>query len=263
LKTVYEASNAIEAHMILDLLQQEGLSAQIQGEHLLGAIGELPGAGLVRVIVDDAEFKQARAAVERWDAAQPNEPILKPIAHKSNALRGFLLGLLIGIACSYAYFRSPIHVDGIDHNGDGILDERWTYAPSDKLLKSEIDRNLDGKIDYIVRHGRNGVAETAEADDNFDGVFESRSGLHASNMELSETDTDGDGYRDLRWHYINGVLSTAEYMNPSTFHPLRVEYYALGKLNKAEVDSDKDGKLDTRYTYNPLGEISAAEKMPK
>jgi len=263
MKKVYEASNAIEAHMILDLLKQEEITAQIQGEHLLGAIGELPGAGLVRVVVDDAEFAQARAVIEHWDAAQPNEPALKPTAHKSNALRGFLFGLFVGIACSYAYFRSPIHIDGIDHNGDGILDERWTYAPSDKLLKSEIDRNLDGKIDYIVRHGRNGVAETAEADDNFDGVFESRNSFRTSNVELSETDTDGDGYRDLRWHYLNGVLSTAEFMNPSTFFPLRVEHYVLGKLATAEVDSDKDGKLDTRYTYNPLGEISATEKMPK
>lgn len=263
MKTVYEASNAIEAHMILDLLKQEGLSAHIQGEHLLGAVGELPGAGLVRVVVDDSEFAQARAAVERWDAAQPNEPTLKPAANKSITLRGFIFGLLVGVACSYAYFRSPIHVDGIDHNGDGILNERWTYAPSDKLLKSEIDRNLDGKIDYIVRHGQNGVAETAEADDNFDGVFESRNGFRDSNVELSETDTDGDGYRDLRWHYQNGVLSTTEYMNPSTFRPLRVEYFALGKLTMAEVDSDKDGTLETRYTYNPLGEISVTEKISK
>lgn len=263
MKTVYEAPNAIEAHMILDLLQQEGVSAQIQGEHLLGAVGELPGAGLVRIVVDDSEFAQARTVVERWDAAQPNEPTLKPTVNKSNTLRGFIFGLLVGVACSYAYFRSPIHVDGIDHNGDGILDERWTYAPSDKLLKSEIDRNLDGKIDYIVRHGRNGVAEAAEADDNFDGVFESRSSLRDSNAELFETDTDGDGYRDLRWHYINGVLSTAEFMSPSTFLPLRVEHFTLGKLTMAEVDSDKDGTLDTRYTYNPLGEVSATEKMSK
>lgn len=263
MKTIYEAPNAIEAHMILDLLKQEGITTQIHGEHLLGAIGELPGAGLVRVVVDDAEFTQARAVVERWDATQPDEPTLKSKPHKSNALRGFLLGLILGIACSYAYFQSPITVDGIDHNGDGIFDERWTYASSGKAIKTEVDRNLDGKIDYIIHNDRKGLPETAEADDNFDGVFESRNSFRDSNVELSETDTDGDGYRDLRWRHTNGVLSTAEYVNPSTFRPLRVEYYALGKLNKAEVDSDKDGTLDTRHTYTTLGEISATEKISK
>jgi tRNA nucleotidyltransferase/poly(A) polymerase len=45
MKTIYQAVNAIEAHMLRDLLAQEGLSPVIQGEHLQGAVGELPAAG--------------------------------------------------------------------------------------------------------------------------------------------------------------------------------------------------------------------------
>ena len=267
MKTVYEASNAIEAHMLLDLLKQEGVSAQIHGEHLQGAIGELPASGLVRLVVDDADFAQARATIERWDIAQPIEPTQKPHlvppARRSTVLRGFLLGLAIGIVGSYVYFQSPVKVDGIDFNGDEILDEKWTFAPSGRILKSESDRNLDGKVDYIIHHDSDGLIETAEADDNFDGIFETRNRFRSGNLELSEADTDDDRYHDLRWHYTSGILTSAEYMNSSTFLPLRVEFYRLGKLTTAQVDSDKDGQLDTRYTYNSLGEVSAVEKMQK
>ena len=34
MKTVYEAASATEAHMLVDLLQQEGLEAQVRGEAL-------------------------------------------------------------------------------------------------------------------------------------------------------------------------------------------------------------------------------------
>ena len=263
MKTLYEASSVLEAHMLLELLKQEGLSAQIQGEHLVGAIGELPTAGLVRLLIDETEFAQARALVERWDAAQPKEPIAERAPKKPRTLRIFLLGLAIGVGASYLYFRTPVSINGVDHNGDGVLDEKWTYASSGARLKFEADRNLDGKIDHIAHSDRGGLIEIADADDNFDGVFETRMRFRDGNVEISETDTDGDGYRDFRSRYTNGVLFSAEFMDPLTFRPLRIEYFKLDKLTKAEVDTDKDGKFDTRYIYNALGEVSATEKIPQ
>jgi CheY-like chemotaxis protein len=53
MKTLYEPSNAIEAHMLQDLLQQEGISTRIQGAYLQGAVGELPASGLVHLVVED------------------------------------------------------------------------------------------------------------------------------------------------------------------------------------------------------------------
>ena len=262
MKTLYEASSVLEAHMLLELLKQEGLSAQIQGEHLVGAIGELPTAGLVRLVIDEAEFAQARALVERWDAAQPKEPVAKPAKQKPRTFRVFLLGLAIGVGGSYVYFQSPASISGIDRSGDGVLDEKWTYATSGTPLKFEADRNLDGKIDYIAHYDQGGLIEIADADNSFDGVFETRMRFRANAVEIVETDTDGDGYRDLRSRYTNEVLFSTEFMNPSTFLPLRIEYFKLDKLAKAEVDTDKDGKLDTRYSYSALGEVNATEKMP-
>lgn len=263
MKTLYEASNAIEAHMLLDLLKQEGLSAHVRGEHLQGALGEIPAAGLVRLEIDESDYVQARALVERWDAAQPAEPAPRPLARRPKALYGFLLGLVLGIAGCYAFYRSPSTVTGFDHNGDGVLDEKWTYAPSGAVLKYEVDRNLDGKVDFVGHFDQRSVMESAESDDNFDGVFETRIRYRDNNAKFSEVDTDGDGYPDLRYNYSNGVLSFTEFMSPLTGHPLRVEYFKLGKLTTAEVDTDKDGTLDTRYFYNTLSEISASEKILK
>lgn len=39
---IYSAANVIEAHLVKGLLTGEGIAAYIIGEHLTGALGELP-----------------------------------------------------------------------------------------------------------------------------------------------------------------------------------------------------------------------------
>jgi hypothetical protein len=264
MKTLYQASNAIEAHMLCDLLKREGIVAHIQGEHLQGAMGELPAAGLVRLVVAEPDYARARELVDRWDAEQPPQVReQQPRTGKSTSVIVFLLGLAMGVGGTSAYFRSPVRPDGIDHNRDGLLDEKWTYSASGRLVESEVDRNLDGRVDYVSRTDRQGLTETVESDDDFNGVFETRMGFRLGNVETVEADTDGDGYRDLRSAYTNGILASTEYINPSTGLPLRVEHFRLGKLLHAEVDTDKDGSLDKRLVFTPLGEVSAVEALPR
>jgi hypothetical protein len=92
-------------------------------------------------------------------------------------------------------------------------------------------------------------------------VFETRMRFRDGNVELYEVDTDGDGIADRRSHYASGVIATTDIINPTTGLPLRVEYYRLGVLIKADVDTDKDGVLDTRFFYTPLGEVASSEKI--
>ncbi len=263
MKTLYQASNAVEAHMILDLLKQEGLSAQIHGEYLQGAIGELPAAGLVRLVIDESDFAQAHDLIERWEATQVKETSPQTPQSTSKLLYGLLLGLILGIGCAYLFFYSPISTDGIDYNGDGILDEKWTFSPKGRPTKTETDRNLDGRVDYVVHFDRHGLMASIEADDDFDGVFETRGRFQLGNMEITEVDTDGDGYPDLRSFYAQGVSTSTQFINPATGLPLRVESYKLGITTMAEVDTNKDGKLDTRYIYSPLGEVISSEKISR
>ena len=262
MRTLYQAGSAIEAHMLRDLLRQEGLSAEIHGEHLQGAIGELPAAGLVRLVVEEADYAAARAVIDRWELVQPAEIATTPAPRaRSSGWPWLAVGALIGLGATWVFFRVPVSSDGIDHNRDGVLDEKWTHAASGTLLTTEVDRNLDGKVDYITQHDRYGVIESAEADDNFDGIFETHMRFRGGNVELYEVDTDGDRIPDRRSHYASGVLTTTEIINPATGRPLRVETYRLGVLIKAEVDTDRDGVLDTRFEYTPLGEVASSTRL--
>lgn len=69
MKTLYEAASLVEAHLLKDLLAQEGVPAVIHGEFLQGGMGELPAAGLVRLVVDDHHYGAGRAVIERWEAS--------------------------------------------------------------------------------------------------------------------------------------------------------------------------------------------------
>jgi hypothetical protein len=70
LKTAYQANSAIDAHLVLHLLEHSGVQAKIFGEYLQGGIGEIQTMGLVRVMVDDASYDQARQIVEHWEAQE-------------------------------------------------------------------------------------------------------------------------------------------------------------------------------------------------
>lgn len=261
MKTLYQASNGVEAHMILNLLEQEGIAGRVDGEYLQGGIGELPAAGLVRVMVAEEDYAAARAIVDKWDAAQPAEKPAQPLVKTGGRLGVFVAGLALGVLCTYAFYRAPVTMEGTDHNRDGVLDDKWTYAPGGRAVKNEVDRNLDGNVDYVLVMSRSGTVDYADYDDNFDGTFESKTTYRLGNPYLVETDTDGDGYRDFKTNFVNGVIVSNEYIYPATGMPQRVEYFRLGKMSHAEVDVDKDGKMDRRTNYNGLGEAVSVEEI--
>lgn len=69
MKTAYDASSILEAHMALHQLQQAGIDAEIIGGFLQGAVGELPAVGNVRVVVPDDAEDEAREVIADWEAA--------------------------------------------------------------------------------------------------------------------------------------------------------------------------------------------------
>lgn len=108
MKTLYQASNLVEAHMIVDLLRQEGLSGRVDGEYLQGGIGELPAAGLIRVVVEEPDYTAAKAIVERWDAAQPLHEPAPPPQKTVGRFTIFVVGMIAGLALSYVYYQAPL-----------------------------------------------------------------------------------------------------------------------------------------------------------
>ena len=263
MKTLYEAANALEAQMLLDLLKHQGLNAEIHGAQLQGAAGGLPAAGFVRLVIDEENYLAAREIVERWDKAQPSDPIVTVQKPVPKPLKMFLMGAAVGVAITYAFCRAPVTVSGTDHNSDGVLDEKWTYSASGTLGKYEADRNFDKKIDLVVEYGRRGVALSSKSDDNFDGIFETNTRFEFNWPVRSEIDTNDDGFPDFIVNFENGVMTSTEFLNPTTGLPLRVEYFKLGVLTHADVDTDKNGKLDKRLFYTPLGEIRSNEAITR
>jgi SOS-response transcriptional repressor LexA len=101
MKSVYEASTGLDAHMILNLLEQRGISGRIEGEYLQGGIGELSAMGFVRVLVTDEDYAEAVQIIGEWEAIQPPEEIYKPETSTSIALRTFISGVFVGALLMY------------------------------------------------------------------------------------------------------------------------------------------------------------------
>ena len=69
MKIVYQAENIIDANLVKNALEHEGIAAFVSGQYLTGAAGELPPLALVNVMVAEIDWPQARPIVERIDAA--------------------------------------------------------------------------------------------------------------------------------------------------------------------------------------------------
>lgn len=68
--TVLHALDAIEANLIKGLLESEGVQSSVLGEYLQGGVGELPPQGLIRVVVEEQDYEQAKAIIENWNTAK-------------------------------------------------------------------------------------------------------------------------------------------------------------------------------------------------
>jgi hypothetical protein len=71
MQRIYEPENLLEAEMLMGMLASEGVTARLTGEHLLGAIGELPVAGLLGLLVMEDQAQRASELITAYNAAQP------------------------------------------------------------------------------------------------------------------------------------------------------------------------------------------------
>ena len=75
MKSIYQAAHGVDAHMIRALLEQAGIPAQVRGEYLQGALGELPVSGMVAVWAPEADAARARELVLDWERSVPEEDV--------------------------------------------------------------------------------------------------------------------------------------------------------------------------------------------
>jgi len=254
MKSVYETSNSLEAHMILNLLSQEGIVGRIDGEYLLGGMGELQAMGFIRVLVPDNFYDEALKIIAQWESTQP--PVTEEeTTRQSSSPFKFIIGIIFGIVGMYIYYSTPITTAGIDHNADGILDEKWFYK-NNRITKTESDRNFNGKVDLVHFYDRRGIISKTESDDNFDGIFETTYKYENGHVVLQESDLNNDGKIDYISTFEYGILKESIIFGKNINSPQKHQIFELHKLISAEFDADGDGIFEKSYEYDYFEEQS-------
>src|SRR5688500_3244578 len=118
MRRIYEAANNVEAHMILHMLEDAGLQAHIQGEHLQSGAGELPLGGLVAVAVADEDAPAALKIIREWEARNVVPPNAEQSRIDNRAFYGPLFALIIGAAAGggivWSLHHGPDTTEGMD-----------------------------------------------------------------------------------------------------------------------------------------------------
>lgn len=159
----------------------------------------------------------------------------------------------------WAGLRGPSTQDAFDYNGDGVPDDRFFYS-GDVLERIESDRNHDGKVDQVTKYGVDGNAASSESDNDFDGRMETKTRHLHGQWQSQESDDDGDGAAEYQADAVSGVVYGEQWLDAQGRVFKRVQYKDNVPVS-GEIDTDKDGMLDTRRFYDRTGEITRSEKM--
>ena len=251
MKVVYTAESVAEGRMIADLLEREGVKANIEGEYLAGGAGGLPAQGMVRVVVDERDYDGAERIIGAWREAPDNNVEALPRTKRSGLVI-FLLGLITGGALTWWALRSPYAENPVDLDGNGIADETWLYV-GDYPRRVEYDRNQDGRVDAYYVYDRRGLIKEYHHDSGFDGSFDLSSRFQNGWPVRTEFDVDGDGRFDSTEYSKFGEMEHFDVLDPRTGEP-RTRTYSCGtKIVAADIDEDGDGTFDRSIVYDYYG----------
>lgn len=251
--TVYRASNSLEAQMVRDLLLRAGVQAELEGFYLQGGVGELQANDIVRVVVPDEHAADARQIITEWEATEPETPTREPSPRSGVGIGAFIVGLAFGMAGMYWFYNTPVTSDGIDYNGDGILDEKWFYQ-GNRISRAEADRDRDGETDIITHFDRHGLVDYARLDQDRDGIFETEDRYRNGDINERVTDLNGDGEPDYRASFVFGVLEREAISWSGEQAPATVNHFGPFLQKSAEYDTDGDGIFEKVVEFNRFGQ---------
>lgn len=257
MKCVYSASLLLNARLVVDQLEHQGIHAEIFGGYLQGGAGELPASGLIRVMVAEEDEHRAARIVAEWERTtteQDNEQL--NASRRARALAGFSLGLVTGIAGTWLFFAlpdKPRETLYFDFNGDH-REDGWVELVNGERVESRRDRDFDGRVDAWWQY-RDAQVVRARRDDDFDGHAELVLEYKNNQPETGRVDTDDNGVAEMRLHYRHGLLAESEILDPDTGRLIRRLHYQHGRLPESEErDTTGNGVADTRIRYNRAGE---------
>jgi hypothetical protein len=65
MRVVYHAENIVDAHLVKDALEQAGIPAFVNGEYLIGGVGQLPARDFLGVSVPEICIQAAEPVVRQ------------------------------------------------------------------------------------------------------------------------------------------------------------------------------------------------------
>ena len=71
MQRIHEPTDLMEAQMLISMLRGEGIEVYLQGENLVGGMGELPALGLLGLMVADEHAQLARELIGSYQQATP------------------------------------------------------------------------------------------------------------------------------------------------------------------------------------------------
>jgi len=128
-----------------------------------------------------------------------------------------------------------------------LFSASFTFALDTNLPKSKVDtkdRNSDGKPDIWIYYNEKGEHIKSEADRNFDGKVDYTRYLAKVKIDREEGDIDFDGAIDTWVYYSDGMKVRGERDTNRDGKPDIFIYYEADKIAGLEKDIDFDGKID-------------------
>jgi len=253
MKKLCNAQNSAEAQMIVDILDENGIKAEIKGAF----DPLLPSTIWIENISD---FDKAISIIKE---IKDTTTKYEHTTNVSNTKKSrFWLGLIIGffIGTTIFYFiedkgiitgkSSSAEPNEWDSNNDGNVDI-WREVKEDDKYVEIYDVNFDGKQDDWFYHNKEGVLERSEKDSNFDGKIDHWTSFNKQGvLKHDESDTNFDGKIDY-WASYNkqGILEHDE--SDSDFDG-KIDYWGKckdGYIIEATFDHNGDGEKDEWCTY--------------
>ncbi len=104
--TIYQANSSIDAKLIQDQLSFANIPSHIMGDLLQGGVGELQPQGLVKVMVDEEDFEQAKEVIIEWEKNIPKKEKVIKQSSKSSYSSLILIAAIVLIMLGFYYISN-------------------------------------------------------------------------------------------------------------------------------------------------------------
>ncbi len=160
--------------------------------------------------------------------------------------------------------KMKVTVRSLDADRDGNPEQiRYHDEKTGAIVRKEVDRDYDGRIDGWTRYESGQVVEVIRDNDGDGAADEWQEFGRDGVMAGREVDRDGDGTRDAFYRFEQGSLVEERHDLDSSGSIDRVIHYEDRRLARAEEDRDRDGQIDTWTSYRVSGDREVVDRIEK